>query len=274
MKSIKPIIFGSASISCLPKAIMKEFIIKPPIKKGDLDKLHTDSPVLIIDGYFGNHLAITPKECLKYLNTGRVLMGSSSMGAIRASELWQYGMIGIGTIYNLYRLGHLQSDADVAVLYSKKRSDQSKNLQELTYSIAHIAAVLLHMEKLGFIIQSKSYELIQLAKKIHFEERFPTTFINSMQKIDGLSSNFFLLFKKYMASEIHHPKIKDAHEAIGYLLCQTWLSPVAVENPNGKNELPSVQFDQEYHSCKCCSAKLSATAIFCPYCVSYAHENQ
>lgn len=271
MKSNKPIVFGAPSLSFLPKAIRGELTIMPPIKKGDLNDLNTDSPVLIVDGVFAQSLAITPKECFSYINSGRILMGASSMGAIRAAELWKYGMIGIGNIYNMYRMGQLQSDADVAVSYGIM---EDQNVKELTYSVAHIAAVLLHIENIGYIGPSTSFKLIQTARKIYFADRYEMTLLKSWKAVNGVSEEFILLFKEYISSCNHHPKVRDAHEAIGYLLPNTWTSPVKIESCARSSDLLSSRIVSDYNICNCCASKLAATALFCPFCVSYAHENQ
>ena len=39
------------------------------------------------------------------------------MGALRAAELWRYGAVGIGSIFNAYRTGEAQDDAWVAMTY-------------------------------------------------------------------------------------------------------------------------------------------------------------
>ncbi|RUX68847.1 hypothetical protein EN904_03020 [Mesorhizobium sp. M7A.F.Ca.CA.001.07.2.1] len=50
----------------------------------------------LIDGLFESGPAVWHKEILFALDAGCRLLGAASMGALRAAECWQFGMIGIG----------------------------------------------------------------------------------------------------------------------------------------------------------------------------------
>src|SRR2546429_8339173 len=79
----------------------------PPVKRGDLGELlaRTEPPsaIGIVDGRFLQSLCISPKEVLNAIDAGVKVFGSSSMGALRAAECWQYGMVGVGRIFEAYR---------------------------------------------------------------------------------------------------------------------------------------------------------------------------
>lgn len=70
----------------------------PPVAEGDIYRLALQKPAIIgiIDGYFGNLPSVWHKEILFALKEGIHVIGSSSMGALRASELSDFGMIGCG----------------------------------------------------------------------------------------------------------------------------------------------------------------------------------
>lgn len=91
---------------------------RPPIKRGDLDGFTTRKPdlVIIIDGLFLEQAAVGHKEILGLLRAGIPVIGSSSMGALRAAELEPFGMIGIGEVFRRYRDGIIESDDDVALI--------------------------------------------------------------------------------------------------------------------------------------------------------------
>jgi hypothetical protein len=73
----------------------------PPARKGDLlgDMKKRYNVVAIIDGVFHQSPAVSCGEIMDALRSGLRIYGSSSMGALRASELDRYGMIGHGKIY-------------------------------------------------------------------------------------------------------------------------------------------------------------------------------
>ncbi|MFI5335092.1 MAG: TfuA-like protein, partial [Chlamydiales bacterium] len=73
--------------------------------------------IALIDGYFMQNLSVWHKELLFALDKGVLLYGSSSMGALRAAETADFGMIGVGKVYELYRDGSLNDDDEVALAH-------------------------------------------------------------------------------------------------------------------------------------------------------------
>lgn len=94
--------------------------ILPPIKRGDLAlavEQFDPHVVAIIDGEFYQSLALSPKEILPWLDRGLRVYGASSIGALRAVELHKFGMIGVGSVFRLFRGGWMQDDDEVALTY-------------------------------------------------------------------------------------------------------------------------------------------------------------
>ncbi|WP_457090211.1 TfuA-like protein [Microvirga sp. P5_D2] len=71
--------------------------------------------IAIIDGAFRNVPAVRHKEILWALSQGVHVFGAASMGALRAAELFDYGMVGFGSIFSDYRSDRLEDDDAVAV---------------------------------------------------------------------------------------------------------------------------------------------------------------
>ena len=96
----------------------------PPVARGDIINVLKDNPdiIVIIDGVFHKEPAVSHKEILKAINKGIIVIGGASMGALRASELDDFGMIGIGQVYEDYRSGVVESDDDVAVVINPETS--------------------------------------------------------------------------------------------------------------------------------------------------------
>src|SRR5687768_15687081 len=61
---------------------------RPPLARGDLTQAVLEAPPLIgiIDGQFYQALSVSPGEVVVAVQSGMRLMGSSSMGALRAAE--------------------------------------------------------------------------------------------------------------------------------------------------------------------------------------------
>jgi hypothetical protein len=98
----------------LPRAV-----IRPPVRHGDLLELHAvaGDTVLIIDGLFHQCPPVRYKEILHLMDAGVRVVGSSSMGALRAAELCRYGMVGVGWVYHQYVTAAINDDSEVAVTH-------------------------------------------------------------------------------------------------------------------------------------------------------------
>jgi hypothetical protein len=92
---------------------------RPPAAYGDIIRAVIEfSPkqIVLIDGVFHQSLAVYHKELVFALLEGIVCIGAASMGALRAAELWRYGMIGVGEIFEMYRAG-CEDDSLVAMTF-------------------------------------------------------------------------------------------------------------------------------------------------------------
>jgi len=89
----------------------------PPARCGDILQVtgsEHPSQIVLIDGVFHQDLAVWHKEILYALLERILVIGAASMGALRAAELHQYGMIGIGKIFEMYINGE-EDDSLVAM---------------------------------------------------------------------------------------------------------------------------------------------------------------
>ena len=87
----------------------------PPAAAGDLYVQARERPLAIalIDGLFGTVASVFHKEILWAMHEGVHVFGASSMGALRAAELDQFGMVGVGAVYEAYRSESLVDDDEV-----------------------------------------------------------------------------------------------------------------------------------------------------------------
>ena len=89
----------------------------PPIERNDLSRLpsHYDT-VVIVDGLFHAKPAVSHIEIRQAL-VSRAVYGCSSMGAIRAYEMRDMGMIGFGQVYRMFFKFEDFTDDEVALLH-------------------------------------------------------------------------------------------------------------------------------------------------------------
>ena len=134
----KPVIFMGPTLSVEKAKDILDADYRPPAKKGDiLQLIPTDVKVVgIIDGYFLQDYPPTPIEIYNLLRKKDLMvMGSSSLGALRAVELRKFGMIGIGKIFNLFFKGVLDADDEVAVTFTGYSEYKSDALIDIRYNL-------------------------------------------------------------------------------------------------------------------------------------------
>jgi len=121
MAQIARIIYAGPSFYGLDISKKADEIWQPPAKRGDiLRDAQKNQPrqILLIDGQFHQALAVWHKELLYTMAQGIYCIGAASMGALRAAELWRYGMVGIGQVFEMYRAGE-EDDSLVALSYEE-----------------------------------------------------------------------------------------------------------------------------------------------------------
>jgi hypothetical protein len=163
----KPVIFLGPTLSVEKAKDILDADYRPPAKKGDLLQLIlTDVKVVgVIDGYFLQDYPPTPIEVYNLLRKkDLVVMGSSSLGALRAVELKKFGMIGIGKIFNLFLKGVLDADDEVAVTFTGYSEYKSDALIDIRYN--------LFLAKKNNIIDEKTKKnILRISKKTYFPYR-------------------------------------------------------------------------------------------------------
>lgn len=144
-----------------------EVIYRRPVKRGDLGHDIKENPDIIgiIDGVFHQNSAVGHREILNVLKKGIKVIGASSMGALRASELDSLGMIGVGYCYEQYSTGKVTSDDDVAVMLD------SKTLEALSVPLISMNYVFENALSKNIITSDEKEELSQIAKSTFYPKR-------------------------------------------------------------------------------------------------------
>ncbi len=187
----KIIIFTGPS---LPIAEAENFLnadYHPPVGRNDIMKVLKDKPDLIgiIDGVFHQKPAVSHKEILKALKSGIIVVGGASMGALRASELDDFGMIGVGKVYEAYKNGDIESDDDVAVVFNPE------TMEQLSDSLVSIKHNFHKAYDKGLISQKELENLLETAKSIYYPKRTYKKILNDSD-IDSKKKNSLNSFLK------------------------------------------------------------------------------
>ena len=145
----------------------REVVYAPPIRRGDIPKAVSEdfNIIGIIDGVFFRESAVSPREIMEVLKSDVKIYGASSMGALRASELDRYGMIGIGKIYQWYRDGTLNSDDEVALSFD------SEEFIPISEPLVNIRETIKKATNQNIISPEESEIILKSAKSLYFPER-------------------------------------------------------------------------------------------------------
>ena len=165
--SPKIIVFTGTSISHSNAGEILEAVYMPPVQRCDVERsVKAGYNIIgIIDGTFFNRTAVAHREIIKALRNGVIVIGGASMGALRASELDTYGMIGIGKIYEWYRDGVLDADDEVAV------ATNPDTYEAVSSPMVNIRQTLQHACEKQIIDDATKEILIQIGKQMHYTYR-------------------------------------------------------------------------------------------------------
>ncbi|WP_167542375.1 TfuA-like protein [Rathayibacter tritici] len=141
---------------------------RPPVKLGDFyaEDLREGDSVLVVDGLYQQTAPLRHKEILSAIDAGVRVIGAGSIGALRAAELHEFGMIGVGRVFNGYRSGHFVDDSEVSLVHSA--SDPAKALTRALVSIDTAASDL---SQRGELTSAEEIFVREVARDIHFTER-------------------------------------------------------------------------------------------------------
>lgn len=162
-------IFIGPTLSFNEAASILDAAYLPPAAEGDLTNAAKNHPAVIgiIDGYFHNVPSVWHKEILRAMASGIHVFGSASMGALRAAELHQFGMVGVGRIFEGYAAGDIRDDDEVAVVHGPPET----GYLALSDAMVNIRATLEAAAVDSVISTSTSQRLIEIAKATFFPQR-------------------------------------------------------------------------------------------------------
>lgn len=203
------IIFLGPSLSADEASKILDADYRPPIQRGDVTAALQDNPDIIgiIDGVFHQQPAVSHREILNALKKDVTIVGGASMGALRASELDGFGMVGIGYVYNQYKNGFIESDDDVAIVINPL------NLEQLSDSLVSMEYNFKRMVEKVIISKEEFNRLFKTAKSIFYPKRtYDLVFKNA-----DIDDSKVKEIKKFLDEEGIDIKRQDAVDVIKYI---------------------------------------------------------
>jgi hypothetical protein len=161
------VVFLGPSLNSKEAAKHLEARYLPPIRRGDLPRVINAGAqaIGIVDGEFGQSLAVSVMEICAGLKQGIQIWGAASMGALRAVECQSMGMLGVGWIFQKYAAGFLRADDEVALLIDPRDySATTIPLVNMRWAIQLAIAE-------GLLPESSEVALLKLARAVRYTSR-------------------------------------------------------------------------------------------------------
>jgi YcaO-like protein with predicted kinase domain len=201
-------VFIGGSLQENERYLDSDIIYVTPAQQGDMFMtiLEGFKNIIIIDGYFYSKFPCTTFEVMLALEEGINVFGSSSIGALRSVELDNYGMTGVGYVYEYLKKQHIKPYHIVAQIYDD--NDKSMNVP-----LVNIIYFLERSLFEGIISKDEFDRCMKISDNIHFSLLSFKYFFKQLNVKKRLSSdaikkleNFFLL----KGEEFFNIKKKDA----------------------------------------------------------------
>ena len=163
------VIFAGPSLAPAFRPSDPVFEWRPPVKQGEVYEAAQNRPAIIgiIDGYFEVTPTVWHKEILWAMAQGIHVYGSASIGALRAAELYHFGMIGVGYVFSAYRDGTLTDDDEVAVLHGP----EELGYPAVTEAMVNMRVAFEMAVAEGVLDPSLAADLIEIGKTLFYKER-------------------------------------------------------------------------------------------------------
>lgn len=204
---MRPVIFLGPSLPLAEAVKHLDATYMPPVKRGDLPALPQGVDAIgIIDGVFMGEAAVGHREILDKLRAGVKVLGGGSMGALRASELKDFGMVGVGKVYELYATGEVEGDDEVALTFNPETLEaMSEPLVNMRINLG--AAVARHI-----ITAERMETVLEGVRAIYFPRRTKEALYRVSERM--LDEASYHRLRDFFDSSYEDVKKRDAIEVL------------------------------------------------------------
>jgi hypothetical protein len=163
-----PVVFVGPSLrAAAAERLLPSAVFRPPARRGDLDRVDPDrtDEVILIDGVMVYEHPPSPSETYRLAERGVRVLGASSIGALRAVELRDHGVEGIGWVFKEFCSGRLTADDELlARLDPRTGMAETLFLINVRYAVACLTAS-------GALDHSRAGRFVAAIASLHFERR-------------------------------------------------------------------------------------------------------
>lgn len=159
----RPVVFLGPSMPLHEARRIVDADFRPPCRRGDIAELAVGTVVGLIDGVFHQDDAVSPRELVFAIERGVTILGSSSMGALRAAEV--PGITGIGRVFEMYATSVIDSDDEVALLFDPDTfTAQTVPLVNVRYAVDRLVRAKTIDADIGT-------RVVDAARALHYRDR-------------------------------------------------------------------------------------------------------
>jgi hypothetical protein len=208
---MRAIIFAGPTLPPRARLSVAGLEWRPPVRQGDLYLAALQRPALIglIDGYFELVPTVWHKEILWAMAQGIHVYGAASTGALRAAELTDFGMRGIGHIYRQFSTGQLMDDDEVAVLHGP----EEVHYVQVTEAMVNVRATIGRALQLGIVEPALAEALVPIAKSLFYKDRTYEAIVKAAAE-HGLAPEALCRFANWLPGGQVDQKRLDAEEML------------------------------------------------------------
>ena len=143
--------------------------VLPPARQGDVWRALSLRPraIALVDGVFEAQPSVWHHELLAALDAGVTVFGGASMGALRAAELTEHGMVGVGHIFEAYRRGELVDDSEVALLHA----DAEHGFRALSVPLVNVRHAARLARRARVLVPREAQALVDAAAALFYQDR-------------------------------------------------------------------------------------------------------
>jgi TfuA protein len=200
---MRPVVFLGMSLKLSEAREILDADYRAPVKRGDLPLLDENVRYVgIIDGVFMNDCSVGHREIMALLKRGVTVVGGGSMGALRASELNDMGMIGVGKIFEMYTNGEIDGDDEVALIFNPETNDP------LSEPLVNIRATLAMAVERGLLEADTSSSILEKVRAEFFPKRSMSLTVDLAR--DVLDPEAFQDFADFVEKSSYDLKKRDA----------------------------------------------------------------
>ena len=206
--AVDVVFLGPSMTHAEARAIYPEAVYLPPAAMGDIIgvlRRYRPHAIGLVDGTFLTNMSVYHKELLYAMEQGVWVLGASSMGALRAAECDNYGMIGVGSIYERFVSGELEDDDEVALTHA----DASAEFRPLSDALVTIRSGLSGAVDAGLLSQDEAATLLECQVERWFPDR-RLSHVSVDARALGIDEARCAALKEFMRTRVVDPKKQDA----------------------------------------------------------------